>query len=35
MLAQCHRRWTNIRPALGQRRVFAGAACNCTMETAE
>ena len=28
------RRWVNISPALGQRLVFAGAACDCTIETA-
>ena len=34
MLAQRHRQWANISPALGQRLVFAGVACDCTMETA-
>ena len=33
MLAQRRGRWANISPALGQRLVFAGAACDCTMET--
>ena len=32
MFAQHRRRWVNISPALGQRLVFAGAACDFTMK---
>ena len=34
MLAQHRRRWANIIPELGQRLVFFGAACDCSMATA-
>ena len=34
MLAQRPRRWANISPALGQCLMFAGAAWDCTIETA-
>ena len=34
MLAPGRRRWANISPALDQCLMFAGAACDCTMDTA-